>query len=349
MGFYLLLLTLILFFSLFSKYDEYNILLIISIFLLALFAGGRTIGSSPDDFNYFYSIYYHNFSFESFYGFIEKLNIFLFSGNIQTQFIIISFLSMFFLFLSLRKYRNIALWSLLIYTCHIFLYRDMIQIRAAVSYNLALLSFVIVNDWKGKGIIYRYFLVYIISIGFHVSSVISIISLILKKIKISFTQYVFYLFLSFVFSLLLSKFFLQTIGAFIPELSIYINTYILDDGGFTYKLGLLNPTTIKSFVFSIIFFKYRKEICDYFGSNLYLNLYSFSTLILIAFSNFAVFASRIASLFSVVEIVIVPVIIFSAKKNKITLFVFFVCVYLTILTLNLFYKGMLDNYGFSLL
>ncbi len=314
-----------------------------------IFAGLRKLGSSPDDFNYYYSLYYETSEFEYFYTWIENLNRAYFNKDIGIQFIILSFMSTAFLFVSLLKYKEIALWAVLIYMSHIYLYRDLIQIRAAVAYNIVLLVFVLIAQKKS---LFKIVPLFTIASGFHVSAVFSCVALFFKKNIFTFQKYIFFLiFIIPIMHFIEPVFLFKKITPYLPEfLNAPMNAYILDDGGFTYSMGILNPTTIKTIALGLLFLYKRKSLEEYFESALFVNLYVFSSVLLIIFNDFAVFSSRLASMFSSVEIILVPAVIITSKKKwRVYLTLFFVFLYGMILALNLTHKCMLCRYSLDVI
>ncbi|WP_419465457.1 hypothetical protein [Aeromonas caviae] len=81
-------------------------------------------------------------------------------------------------------------------------------------------------------------------------------------------------------------------------------------------MGVLNPTTIKTIIFCLIFLYNKERLTNFFGNVLFINIYVLSSFILIVFNDFAVFSSRMASMFSSVEIFLVPAMAFVLPKKK---------------------------------
>ncbi|WP_368162433.1 EpsG family protein [Aeromonas sp. s6] len=334
--------------SLFIKRELYTYFTLLLCLFLFIFAGARKLGSSLDDLNYFYSLYYKSANFEYLYTLIEKFNAFLFGGNIMAQFLIVSFFSLLFLFVSSIYYKKIAPWSILIYMSHVFLYRDMIQIRAAVAYNIVLLSFVLISH---RGAILRPAFLFLTAAGFHISSLFAYVAFLLKIEFLTLRRYVIFLSITLPLAILFD---ISVLFAFImPYLpsafNAPLNAYILDEGGFTYSMGVLNPTTIKTIIFCLVFLYNKERLAVFFGNVFFINIYALSSLILIVFNDFAVFSSRMASMFSSVEIFLVPALIFTLPKNGKRMYaLFFTIVYSVIFSLNIFHKCMLCEYKFDL-
>ncbi|EOA5543953.1 EpsG family protein [Vibrio mimicus] len=345
---FFLILLVTFFFAVIPKNESHTcVYLIILSFFLVLFSGGRALGSSPDDLNYFYSLYYVYGEFEYLYYVLELINIEYFGSSIEVQFFVMALLSIFTLMLTLFRYKSIALWSLLIYMVHIYLYRDLIQIRAAVAYNIVLLGFIFLLERKS---LYKFFLAVILASGFHISSIIALVALFLRKIKLTVKTYLILVFIAFSISILGFKSVIVYIASLIPFLGVYLNTYVLDEGGFSYSVGFLNPTILKSIIFSIILLSKKERVNLFFNDGLLINLYCFSVLILVSLNEFAVLSARAASLFSSVEILLIPAIIIKSSRNeKVFLFLFFFISYLSVFILNLFFKDMLSNYRLGFL
>lgn len=307
-------------------------------FWLAFFSGLRLPGISNDDLNYIY--FYKNGigNFEYLFTSLTRI-VHYFNADVSIYFTIISFLSLSVLFISLFKFdKRVVAFGLLIYSSHIFLYRDYIQIRAAISYNFLLLGFVyLLLNKNSKGIF-----VYFIAFMFHKTAVVfSLFSLLINKIKFKFeTRYILSLcFFSYFISVLgLNKSLIQFFISFLPAaLTISINTYLSESSKFVYELSVFNPTTMKILIYVCIFSYFRDDLKRFFCSDLPYYLYVLSFFIIVLFSPYAVFASRFSSSFSLVELIIIPVITFIICKNKMLFWFFFVSCFLQMI-LNVVYK-----------
>ena len=131
-------------------------------------------------------------------------------------------------------------------------------------------------------------------------------------------------------------------GLLPSSLSITVRTYLLSSE-YVYKLNYFNPTTVKMFIFIIVFNHFRNEV-----NNFLFNVYVVGFIFITIFSDFAVFASRLASLFSMVELLIIPRIVYSQSLNarhRTFLFFFFFFFFVMIFILNIM---KLPNYHWGL-
>ncbi|HIF9459092.1 TPA: EpsG family protein [Photobacterium damselae] len=306
---------------------------------LILFVGLRVPGISKDDYNYIDFFVNKHGEFEFLFTKLTSV-IRSFTTDVTLYFLFVSSLSLFILFFSFYKLdKKIILFGLLIYSSHILLYRDYIQLRAAISYNLLFLSVVYALQNKEK----KEVVCLILASLFHSTAVVfSFVVFLLKKIDVNIKTKTVVVICSCCF--VISFFGVNTdivqllIDIMPSSFSISVNTYLSKDSQFGYSLSQFNPTTIKMLVYFYIFSFYRKNIKNIFNSDIPYYLYSISLVIITLFSSYAVFASRFASSFSFVEIFIIPILVYRVSKNNI-LFLFFIFSILMQLLLNIFYKN----------
>lgn len=325
-----------------DRYKYFNFAFSISYAIwLVLYSGMREPGSSADDINYLLNLTYGGSGFEIIFSEITKIFRF-YNSTPESYFLFISILSMTILILSLLKCNVKYLsFALLIYSSHVFLYRDMIQIRAAVAYNLVLLSFVLFSNKK----LMLSLISYLTSIGFHKSSIASVIVIFLNSFFIRTSTVVITCMLIYLSSFFdLGGYIIRNVGylsGFVSE--AILDTYLVEGEEYAQKLSALNPTTLKILVIFLILSYHRDRIDFIRNNNIYYYSYAMSFVFITLFSSFNVFASRMSSLFSVVEVVLIPAIILHTK-NKL-LIVGLIFMYLAQLSLNIFGKN-LDTGGF---
>lgn len=312
---------------------------------LVVFSGLRLPGSSFDDHIYISYFNDFNISLDILYMYLNRI-VGYFSDDVALLFLFISFISVSFFYLSGSIFdpRYLAL-MLFLYCCHIYLYRDMIQIRAAVAYNVLLLSMVYGFGSQIKKSIFFWF----VSIGFHKTTMIWLFSYFYYKIKFKTNYLVLLAFLLWITTpLKLGSSIIGFLLAYIPDgLSVIVDTYLNESSVFVYQLSMLNPTTTKVFVYFIIFSYFRNDANKIYEKyDLLYYSYFISLCFLCFFSDFAVFASRFSSLFSMSELIIIPVLIsISRGYLKVGLLAFFVLSASMQLVINLMFKGVLNEYG----
>ncbi|MGC3875396.1 EpsG family protein [Halomonas sp. GXIMD04776] len=315
--------------------------------ILVFFAGFREAGVGADDVNYvskfyeipnifkwmsgFYNYSYSNEKMEL--GYIA-LNSFVkvFSSNYTILFLSVSLISVGMAAYNYYKYSRYAFLTLLLFFVHTYLYRDMNQIRAAIAAAIGLfLIFQIHEKNHLKSIV----LVFLAGF-FHTAALSYFFAYIFSFIKISPKKIFFLLGVSIIVGyigvseLLLSN--LPDLGYITVKLegyseSVYANT-----------VKLFDLTNIKGIVFLSLFaffwngLKYK---VPYFETAM--SFYTLAVCWRIAFSDFGIFAARIATFFGIVEVVLVPCLAFLLKQKLAAFFIIFLYAFLT-LWLNLFVK-----------
>lgn len=217
-----------------------------------------------------------------------------------------------------------AITGLLIYFCHAFLLRDMMQIRAALAIAGCMLSIPYIEKrdiWKTSVsvilmgsihfVAWFWFLVYIAYP-------------ILKGRK---RRILLVLLLSLLVGSTLNLAFFETLS---QRLDIRaLNNYVIDTSN-NYTLGLTNPVLLKHLVIiAILLLKY-----DFFKQNLkyfevMLVAYVIAAVFLSAFNSFAILAGRVGTLFSNVEHILIPSLLLLPKRGK-SLFWLAIAVYCVI-------------------
>jgi hypothetical protein len=111
-----------------------------------------------------------------------------------------------------------------------------------------------------------------------------------------------------------------------------------------YNLGILNPVTIKQIllcVFCIYYVESLTKLNRYFYPLLV--MYILSTAWILAFSSFAILAARVATFFSVGEIILLPIIVLKFRQQKLVL-ASILLLGCAMLVLNLAFKNMWPPY-----
>lgn len=126
---------------------------------------------------------------------------------------------------------------------------------------------------------------------------------------------------------------------------VYADAYLFDNEGYAYSQGLFNPVIFKAIFVSFLVQCFSRQLRGYFGSNLYQNLYFVSLLILLLFNDFAVFSGRLASLFSSVDILLLPALVVVSDRYRWLMLIVVILLTISTLMLDLFIKNMLLNYS----
>ncbi|MEQ5321972.1 EpsG family protein [Providencia rettgeri] len=314
--------------SIYSNANKNKVLPFFLLFTICLiiFAGFNT--ASPDymgykgialavgDYDDFYSgsstELHGDFTFYVISSLVNSLGL-----DIQFVFIIISFISVGVTAYIVYKLSYNPMLSILLFSSHHYLNKDVIHIRTALSSAFLLLAiYIFTNRSKFWGVIS-----YIFSILSHSSSLITLPPILFSQFfsKKNITKIlVLFLILSFIINFIGGGFFgiLQYIEPFLPSgVKNYLNWDI-----YNYDMGLLNLSLIRALFFSciliLLFNKYeqtKEEI-------IFLFCYVFGTCILISFSDFAILSGRLSSVLMSAEFIILVNASSKLKNKKYILF-----------------------------
>tara|TARA_B100001093_G_C26752647_1_gene981879 strand:- start:261 stop:1460 length:1200 start_codon:yes stop_codon:yes gene_type:complete len=251
----------------------------------------------------------------------------------------------------LKKMSPLIFLSLLIYFSHVFLYKELQQIRSGLSSSLILLSIYFLSQRR----ISSYTGTYIFSTLIHTTAFVTIFGVISRFIFSFFKQkktvmvfvLVFVIFLALIEIPLSILFFLETNITFPWKYYVYKDT--IDGAGSTnfYSIGIFsNLTTVKYIFFSLISIMYFDELNKknkYFKYAFF--FYYTGTLWIIFFNGFAIIATRLASMLTVPEIILLPMLIILFKQKGLA-FIFLVLFSFMQLILNTLYLSNVPEYDF---
>ncbi|MTC34471.1 hypothetical protein GKR67_07570 [Providencia alcalifaciens] len=308
-------------------------LLIIYIFLLVI-ATLKPLGFGFDDLNYYTVISQQEREISNPYGWEPGFMLLIIASSwfedysfiaLNIFVLTICFILNGYVFYKLSPLISIAfLW----YFSHLFFYKEITQLRIAVAYSIVLFGFYFLYLEKNKKFLFLILLAYL----FHVSSLISLIAYLFVKLK---KKHI----LSFIIiAMIISE--LGLVDAIIIKLShlflneASFNSYILDKSGFAKELNPLNPTTVKYIIFSIFFYYYSVKLKDRTFDFL-LKIYMIAPLWIILFSSFGTLASRPATIFSIVECILISNFAYNCYKNSIITKILIVFLSITLLLLNI--------------
>lgn len=340
-----------------GKYLKVFIVFITFIFL-ALFAGMRDEYVGGDYFNYIRMFEFspnisNLFSIESYllvrteplYYLLNILSKAIFD-NYYSIFIITAFIAVGINTYNYNKYSPFIILTLLIYFSHLFLYKEMIQIRAGVASAILLFTLPYLYNHKRM----KFFSIVFLASMFHAGALVFIPFYFLYKSNLKTRTYYKLIVLSIVLYLLFDS---KSILLLLNEIGLLpsiIYNYLTWDK-YNYELGLFNPVTVKQFIVVLFLLRYRCLLAEkilYFDAMLF--LYIASTTWLIFFADFAIIAARVATFLSIVDVILLPSLIYIFKQKKLVYF----CIWLyalMMLFLNIIVKEVLNDYqllGFSL-
>lgn len=317
-----------------NTYFSKNFFLLIVYYCLLIISIFKPLGFGFDDFNYHAVVSQQSQGINNPHGWEPGFMLFVIVSSWfdNYSFIALNFFVITFSFIlnsyTFYKLSPLVSISFLWYFSHLFLYKEMTQLRIAMAYSIVLLSFYSLYIGKRNRFL---FLVFLASL-FHVSSIISIIALFFVKLQKK------HILLCIIATIIFS--WVGLVNSIIIELShLLLNeksfkAYILDKSGFARELNPLNPTTIKYILFSITFYYFSLKLKEK-SFDFLLKIYMISPIWIIALSNFGTLASRPASIFSIVECILISKITYSFHKNSVLIKIFVIFSSIALLVLNI--------------
>lgn len=296
-----------------NKFETFS-LFILAILFLILFCGLRTESNDYDgykeifsqvpsfaDLNYEWLI---NKSINVEYGFIILSSfIKFFSSNVVYLMLVVATLSIFLNSYVIWKVSPYVFLSLLLYFSHNFILKETIQIRQGLASAIILYAF-----YKHNNKLLVVLLV-LLAGSIQSSAYLTLIPLYFAYKKITNKQFylifVIFIFLTFIYSG--RHLFESVLNLFgLPEsISGYLGWEEHD-----FKIGFFSPILIKQILIFSVLLYFRNQLKDkYLHFNFFYNFYFFSTLWYIYFNDFAIVAGRVSNLFSVGEIILIPMLI----------------------------------------
>lgn len=223
----------------------------------------------------------------------------------------------------IKEYSVYPFVSLIVYFSSNFIIQDFGQIRQGLAVGLTLYSIRYIKDKN----LFKYLIIMFIAIMFHYSAVIFLPMYWMAQIKVNrkvifstigLATVMFILSKSGVLDFIVLKVINQ------PYITYKYLAYMSGDGG----IGIFKFTLLTRVVIFIAFYMLRDKIepkCKYY--NILLMLYLLSIFMFVAFNFNEGLALRGAIYFKIVEILIIPLIIY-AVKDKIIMFNFLMIIYM---------------------
>lgn len=332
--------------------------LILSYFILFLFAGLREVGVGADDFNYVNRFLEipdisqwvsgnYNYSYSS--SFMEPLYVIygsfikLFTNDYTFLFMGVAFLSVSFAVQNYYRYSHYVFLTLLLFFVHTYLYRDINQMRSAVAAAIGL--FLIAQIHNRQHI--KVWLTLCLASLFHMASFVLIVAYIFSFFKVTKKRVIAVYF----FALLLGGVGVsQTVLPFVPGGGIWtekLRNYT-ENVNYVNAVTLFDITNIKNsaIFFVIIFFWNRLErVVPHFTT--FVLFYLLAVGVRIAFWDLGVLAARTSTFFAIVEVILIPYFIFIFRNKLFITLLIILYAFLT-LYLNLFIKDGRNPYALSI-
>jgi hypothetical protein len=312
--------------------------------LLMVMAGFRQ-EACCNDYAIYVDYYYHinaiPFSFlEPTYFLIAKISAALWNGPAGI-FIIYAILGVTLKGVALPRLSRYYAISTILYFCSFFLLHEMTQIRVGVASAILLLSIPSIEsrNWK------QFFGYMILGTLFHYSFVIFGFCYFLNPRKINPVVYLGVIIVTYV--AVLAGLNLTKIFEFIRLgfISNKIETYkkLLEQGMFG-GIMLLNPLLyLRFFVLCFMVWHYEALQEKNRYSILLIKLYAFSIFFFIAFADLPVMAGRVSQLFGIVEIILVPFVVYILKPKYLSVGIA-ILFGILIMYKQLYYSDLLNSY-----
>lgn len=290
-----------------SKEDLY-MYVFISI-VLTIYAAFRPIGIDRDSEAYI-GLFYSNLPVEITFQFITYIANTFFSSESRFLFIIYALIGVGIKLKILKKISPLIILSLLVYLSNLFIQQELTAIRAGASATFILLSLSYLKDRK-----FLFFLFCVTTATiFHYSAFITILLWLLSPKRIS-KFYYFIIPIGFIMYILTSRF---TVSSQLPILYFQnkIDSYMSSQEQGNQKINVLNALLfIKCALYYFFLYnkKLLKDINIYFP--LLIKMYGWSIFIFLSFSFIPVLSFRLSDLFSISEILLIPLIAMMFKNK----------------------------------
>lgn len=343
MVFYFLIFFQIALFNLFKK-KQIKFAFIYCGILLFFIAAFRS--STVDQDYRGYIEYYENVLNQSFLG-VEPTFIFIayivdtLLNNILYLFMIYAFLGVFLKFYAISQLTPFWIFSALIYFSHYFLLHEMTQIRLGVASGLLLLSIKPIEERKFG----RFMILTLLAVSFHFSAIACFLLYLLKGHK--FNTILYLMLIPFAYLIYFSNFDFTSLT---DSLTIPIYLMQIKYDSYTYyatvdkTINLFNYVHLSRCLLAcLLLWKWKLLAEKNSYSIIILKIYFLAIFIFIAFANTPAISSRISELMMVVEIILIPFLIYIFKqKNLATVMV--MGIGFVFLSFALFYTKLLTGY-----
>ncbi len=351
---YYLIFSLILFFLLAEDFFQNNvdkyILLMFCLLILSLFAGLRPAKASTDYENYFevFNNAPNAITFidrignaEPFYIFIPSF--FKFIGfPIISSFVLYAFLGTFLKGIAIMKYSKYWFVSLIVYFSNFFLLHEFTQIRIGVAIGIYLLSIPFIFK--------RNFLLFALAITlaccFHYSAIILLSTFWISDKPLNKPIYLLCILGSLIIGIL--KIDLISLLSYLPisfikeKTEFYIGAN--QSGLFNNQINLFNVFSLIDIFTCIILLKYSRQVSKHqVGFNFLLKLYFISLFFFFLLSSLPAVAYRIREIFQIVQIFLIPCLIFIFKERYVGKIVI-VLISLLFLYVQTYYANLVNPY-----
>ena len=232
-----------------------------------------------------------------------------FSSNTTAYLTFIAALTFIFMYMDFKRYCYYPLFGVAAYISRFYLARNFIQIRAGLSYAIVLwaVQYISKRDWK------RYFLWIFIAYQFHESAILAVPLYFLCMINIKKWHIWTGIAIAFIIGGVFTGFMRGLVAEYASDIAY---TYVQDE--YQREWGLLNPVIY--FQLAVLYmYTQNEEVLKYTSEDYYTmrTAYFYSTFILISVSMYTALSGRTSSMFSTLEMAIIPPILNTfSKRNR---------------------------------
>lgn len=309
------------------KKNRQWLLLAMTLFLIA-FAGFRGNDVSKDH-SIFQAFYDKALPFQTLFS---NPGAFFKAAKVEPTFLILAsfiktylpgwgftFLMVLFAFLSVTlkvkaivKYSEFIFLSLFIYLCNTYMLHEFIQVRAGLAAALAMLAFEPLVERKP----WKYLLIMLLAILVHYSAIIFLPFYFLNTKKINPVVYIAVIVVPFLLSVFhfdpISLLLKYDLGVYSEKLSIYITEQLR----LKHAINKINLTIIFQLILSVFLLFYRTDLLEKNKySVLFLKINMISVGVFYLFFGLPVFAFRLWEMLNVVQIFLIPTLIYYIKPR----------------------------------
>lgn len=234
------------------------------------------------------------------------------SNSYFFYFTFIGALSMFFIFIGLKKYCLFPFLGFFIYAGRFLVGRDFNQMRA----GLAIAFIIYATCFLHKRKMWQYLLCSFVAYTIHTSALIVIPFYFINYYKFKRIHIIWGLIIAFI----IAGFFGNTIKAVISNLDFVQNlarSYVEEGSVKAWENNLANPMIYFQCAVLLVF-TFKEKILSKSSVYYYTirNVYFYSTLFLIVLCRYGVVSARTSTVFATYEMIMIPMIICSYKKNE---------------------------------
>ena len=309
------------------KAKNKKVILMITCVVLALMAAFREIHKWGDTLAYVISFNdYTNplgewSSLDKPFGYSEYGFYFLgvifksFSSDVTAYLTFIAALTFIFMYKDFKRYCYYPLFGVCAYISRFYFARNFMQIRAGLSYAIVLwaVQYITKRDWK------RYFFWVFIAYLFHQSALLAVPLYLLCLVKINKWHIIVGIIIAFILGVVFTEPIRLLVSDYATDMKV--TTYVTKE--YQREQGLLNPMIY--FQLIILFaYTFNERILKWTSPDYYTirTAYFYSTFILITLSMYTALSGRTSSMYSTLEMAIIPTMINTfVKKNRIVAYI----------------------------